>query len=197
MEAVAEKEFQFVRGDLMVLPYHPRVGVYKEQTLEMLYNRLHEEDLWNIVFHENPSMSFLQFRNFFNDLRNLLQVCSVIEGDRVIDVAGMAWVSDVTNCGEILTRAVGSFVFFHEYQKPFYTDRFARILLEYWFDTLSIDTIIGVTPEDNRAACLFIKRAGFKQVGFVPCFTTLKGKINAAIISCMTKDGYLQLVMGG
>lgn len=190
-QAEAVPKFQFVRDELMLLPYFPTVGVYKADTLLKLYDRLHEEDLWSVVFHENPEMSLNQFVGFFNETSNLLQILSIVEGDNILDTAGMAWVSGLVDCAGALVRGHGSFVFFRNWQKPHYTDRFAKIILEYWFTALNLDLVMGVTPTKNRAALAFVKRNGFETIGYAKDFTSFDGKPDDAVISVMHKKEFL------
>lgn len=191
MELAVKKEFEFRRGDLLMMPYDPKIGVFNEESLISFYDRLHVEELWDIVFHENPEMSLREFLNFFNVPMNLLQVFTIAEGDRFSDVAGLAWLTEVTTCQGILTRALGSFVFFRKYQSPKYTDEFCKIILDYWFNVLMINTIVGLTPAENRLALLYVKRAGFREVGRMPSYTTLGKKIMDGVITSMTKEEYL------
>lgn len=191
MTETVKKDFEFVRGNLMLLPYEPTFGVYKEDALISIYNRLKTEGLFDIVFHESTNMTLLQFMNFFSDpSKSLSQIFSLVDGDKIVDIVGMAWVTDIAVCAGKLTRAVGSFVFFKDYQKPAYTDQFAWMVIDYWFNVLGIDTIVGVTPEENRAALIYVKRAGFKEVGRLPNYTTYKGEVTAGVVTLMTRDQF-------
>jgi len=196
MELAVKKEFEFRRDGLVMLPYDPKIGVLNEESLVSFYDRLHVEDLWDIVFHENPDMSLREFLNFFNVPINLLQVFTIAEGDKFVDVAGLAWLSDITICQGILIRGLGSFVFFKKYQSPRYTDGFCKIILDYWFNVLMINTIVGVTPAENRLALLYVKRAGFREVGRVPSYTTLGNRVMDGVITSMTKEEYLSIAGG-
>ena len=195
IEAV-KKEYKFKRGNLMLLPYVPGIGALDEQTLIDLYNRLKSEGLWDIVFHEDAGVSLLKFMSFFSDGKSLLQVLALVDGDRIVDIVGMSWLADITNCGGILTRGVGSFMFFKDYQKPSYSDQFADMILEYWFEQLGMDVVLGVTPEPNRAALFYIKRTGFKEVGRLPKYTTYAGEVVTGVLTSMTKEEYRQLAGG-
>jgi hypothetical protein len=102
----------------------------------------------------------------------------------------MAWLSDITSCSGLMTKAIGSFVFFKDYQKPAYTDPFCDLAFNYWFETLGIDTLVGLTPEPNRLSSIFIKRHGMDEICRIPQYTTFDGKVCAGIVSCLTKEGY-------
>ena len=183
------EEFQCIQDGLAVFPYHPKAGAFKEDALIRLYERLKTEELFDIVFHENPGLTALEFLNFFNQPRNLLLIFGVVDGDQ-FDTAGLAWLSDVTLCSDQLTRATGSFVYFKQYQRAPYTDAFGKRALEYWFKYLHINTLVGLTPESNRAALIYIKRLGLKECGRVPQFTTLFGKVTDAVVTVMTAVEY-------
>jgi len=191
-----EKDYQFVRGNLMLTPYIAKGGYFKEEALFILYNRLISEGLWSIVFHENSAMTLLEFMEFFSHGNCYLQILSIVDGDTVVDFAGMAWLTDIAVCQDTLTRASGSFLFFKDYQKPMYSDLFAEMILEYWFEQAGIDTLIGLTPEPNRAALLFIRRVGFKEVARIPNYTTFNNEVVTGVTTMMTKDEYRQLAGG-
>lgn len=186
-----DNEFQCVQGNLAIVPYSPRSGVLRENDLLALYDRLKQEDLFPVVFHENPELTPIEFLNFFANPRNLLIMYAVKEQEN-FEPAGLAWLSEVTNCQDTLTRATGSFVFFKKYQSQQYTGPLAHRTLDYWFNQLHIDTIIGLTPENNRLASTFIKRVGFREIGRVPQFTTLFGTVTGAIVTCMTATDWRQ-----
>jgi len=192
----AVKEYKFQRGNLLLMPYDPNTGAFKEDALIAIYNRLKAEDLWDIAFHEDSNVTLLKFMNFFSSGTSLLQVLAVTNGQGFIEPAGIAWISEISVCSKVLTRGVGSFCFFKDYQKPHYTDQFAEMILEYWFEVLGLDTVVGATPEPNRAAALYVKRAGFKEVGRIPAYTTFKGEAVPAIVTVMTKEEFRR-IQGG
>ena len=191
-EAVKEKkEFQLQRGNLLLMPYDARVGNIKEEVLVGLYHRLHDENLWPIVFHEDGGCTLLSFMNFFSSGKALLQIMAMVNNDgSIVDIVGMAWLGDIVVCGGILTKGTGSFVFFQDFQRPAYTDQFGEILIEYWFEVLGLDVIFGVTPEPNRTALIYVKRAGFKEVARIPNYTTFKGEVVTGVVTSLTKKEY-------
>lgn len=197
MEEAVKDDYRYKRGHLLLTAYSPKVGTMKEDILIVIYNRLKEQGLWGTVFHESPGMSMLEFMNFFSYGNCLLQIlCVTDSAGTIVDIAGIAWLADLVVCQNILTRAVGSFVFFKEYQKPIYTDQFSEIILDFWFTEMKVDVIVGVTPEPNRAALLFVKRAGFKEVGRLPGYTTLDGKIVTGVVTSMSKQEHKELSGG-
>jgi hypothetical protein len=197
MESTVKKEYQCRRGHLLLMPYDCRVaGPLREEALIDLYKRLKAEDLWDIVFHEDAGVTLLKFMNFFSNGNALLQILTIVNDQDFIEPIGMSWVADITTCAGILTRGVGSFLFFKNYQKPMYTDQFSEMILEYWFEVLGLDVILGVTPEPNRAALIYVKRAGLKEIGRLPNYTTFRGEVVTGIVSSLTKQEYRQLVGG-
>lgn len=197
MDSAVEREYQFQRGNLLLMPYDPRVqGPINEETLISIYKRLKAEDLWDLVFHEDSGVTVLKFMNFFSSGSALLQVLAITNGEGYIEPVGMSWISDITTCSGILTRGVGSFLFFREFQKPMYTDQFSEMILEYWFECLGLDVILGVTPEPNRAALIYVKRAGFREVGRLPSYTTFNNEVVTGVVTSMTKQEYRQLAGG-
>jgi RimJ/RimL family protein N-acetyltransferase len=197
MNEAVKKEFEFKRGNLLLAPYDATTGLVREEALISLYKRLKAEELWDIVFHEDSGLTLLKFMNFFSTGNALLQVLTLVDDNGIIvDAVGMSWVADIIVCGNILTKGVGSFLFFKDYQKPMYTDQFSEMILEYWFDVLGLNLVVGVTPEPNRAALIYVKRAGFKEAGRIPGYTTFKGEVVTGVITSMTKQDYRALVGG-
>jgi|GEM_PF-3061258 len=192
--AVAEKmDFQFRRGHFTLVPYRVDDGSTSQQGLVDLYFRIHQDGLQEIVFHENPEMTLLQFMNFMSSPRTFLSVFALMDEqtDSVVDVVGMAWLSETQNCcGGTLNKAIGSFLFFKNYQKPAYTDPCHEILFDYWFNLLGLHTLVGLTPEPNRAALLFVKRLGLKEICRIPRYTTYEGKVCAGVVSQLTSEDY-------
>jgi hypothetical protein len=197
MTEAVKKEYQFQRGNLLLMPYDPRVGgLFNEEALIAIYKRLKAEDLWDIVFHEDAGVTLLKFLNFFSEGRALLQVLAITGPDGFIEPVGVSWIADVTTCSGKMTRGVGSFLFFKDFQKPMYTDQFSEMILDYWFNALGLTIVVGVTPEPNRAALIYVKRAGFKEGGRIPAYTTFKGEVVTGVVTYMTKEDYKQLVGG-
>lgn len=196
MTEAVKYEYQFQRGNLLLMPYDPQAGAFNEDALIAIYKRLKAEDLWDTVFHEDSGVTLLKFMNFFSSGASLLQILAITNDKGFIDPAGIAWVSEIIVCSKVLTRGVGSFCFFKDFQKPYYTDQFAEMILEYWFEVLGLDTVVGATPEPNRAAQLYVRRAGFKEDGRIPGYTTYKGQIVSAVITSMTKEDYKKIAGG-
>ena len=190
MIIVGEWDYQYRRGDLQLIPYSPNCGVYKEDVLLALHKRLKEEDLWDTLFHEDAGVSLLGFMNFFSTDKTLLQILSVVKEDGTTDLAGMAWVSELCKCGGVLSRGEISFLFFRDYQSPSFTDRFGDMILEFWFEILGLDVVMGITPEPNRPARIYVKRVGGTECGRIPNWTTFKGNVVAGVITSITKEDY-------
>lgn len=50
-----------------------------------------------------------------------------------------------------------------------------------------IETIYGVTPTENRVACIFVLKAGFKKLGILPFGLDYMDKVSDAMISYKTR----------
>jgi hypothetical protein len=187
----ATAKFEPRRGPYLMIPYCPQNGTDQHQALIDLFFRLKAEKLDSVVFHENPDISLLEFMNFFSGSKTLLQILAIMSEDKVVDICGMAWLADMASCsGGILVKAVGNFLFFADYQKPAYTDPFRDLIFDYWFDVLNLDTLVGLTPSLNRAASIFVKRLGLKELCRIPDYTTYEGQKCDGIVSWMSKESY-------
>lgn len=186
--------FEPRRGPYLMIPYVGQEDTEQQEALINLFFRLKQEKLDVVVFHEKPKISLLEFMNFFSRReKTLLQVLAIVAEDKVIDICGMAWLSDMVTCSGILTKATGSFLFFKDYQARAYTEPFWEIVSEYWFTVLKLDTLVGLTPSDNRLASIFVKSLGIKEICRIPKYTTFEGRVCDGIISHMTKEDYLRV----
>ncbi len=183
--------FEPRRGPYLMIPYCAQGGTDQHRALIDLYSRLQAEGLAEIVFHENPETTLLDFMNFFSGPKVALQIFALMDGDKVVDIIAMTWLADLVSCSNgALIKGVGSFVFFKDYQKPAYTDPVSKLVLDYWFDVLLLQTLVGLTPAPNRAASLFTKRLGFQEVCRIPNYTTFDGKVCDGIVSWMSRELY-------
>lgn len=191
-EEMAETTLKLRSGRFILIPYMPENGTDQHEALINLFFRLKKEGLDTIVFHEHPTITLLEFLNIFSNPKCLLQICGLMnEQEELADICGMSWLSSITRCSGILTKAEGSFLFFSDYQKPAYTDGFGKLIFDYWFNTLGIDTLVGLTPDMNRSSSIFIKRHGMKEICRIPKYTTYGGQICDGIVSWITKEEYL------
>lgn len=191
-EETSERRSFVRKGNKVIMPFVRDQSVYCDDALANLYKRIKAEGIWNVVFHDNPEMDLYDFMSLFMRPTTFLQIMSIVEEDKFKDIAGMAWLTDVINCSGKLLRGEGSFLFFKDYQNPKFTNEFGRMILDFWFMVLGLDTVVGLTPITNRPAISYIRRMGFSIVGSIPKYTTL-GEATDAVISCMTRDDYLAL----
>ena len=196
MTEEVKQEYKYQKGNLLLVPYSAAARNLPEDELVQLYVKLKNEGLWDIVFHEATDFTLLKFMNFFSSGAGLMQILVVTDGKGFYDSAGMAWIGDLALCSGKLTRGTGSFVFFKDFQRPHYTDEFCDLLLSYWFEELGLDIILGVTPEPNRPALLYIKRSGFKELARIPNYTTYAGEVVSGVVTSMTKAEYKALSEG-
>ena len=140
-------------------------------------------------------MGLLDFMNFFSHPTVALQILSITEDNKIRDMAGMAWLSGLETYANG-QRAVASFCAFNDYQNPSQTDAMAAFVLDYWFNCLNLDIIVGMTPAANVIAVRFIKRIGFQETCRIPNYSALFGKKTDCVVTYMDKDQYAK-VYGG
>jgi RimJ/RimL family protein N-acetyltransferase len=181
-----KEDFKYIRENFLLLPYAVGVIDFKEDVLVDIYNKLRDEDLYSVVFHDNPKQTLNQFISFFSS--PLVALSFFVYLDNGIEVpAGMCWLTDIVSSDNVIKKAQGSFVFFKEFQSPRYTTPFREIGLDFWFNRLNVDIVTGLTPSDNRPALIFNKRAGFKEIGRIPNFTLLFGKPCHGVVTYLDK----------
>jgi RimJ/RimL family protein N-acetyltransferase len=187
--------FKWCRPPFMITPYVVKEGLYSPQDLVDIFNRLKAEDLYETVFHDNPGMNLLDFMSFFSMPSVMLQIIHNVEGDRILDMMGIAWLAAVEQYGD-RQRAVGSFCVFKNYQKQVLTQAMAQLTFGYWFEALKMDIVVGMTPAANLAAVRFIKRIGCVEACRIPNYSHLRGTITDCVITYMDKEKYTSLYGG-
>jgi len=55
-------------------------------------------------------------------------------------------------------------------------------------DERFLDAMYGMTPTENRVACLFVQRAGFKKLGILPSGCDYLGGISDAMLTLKTRE---------
>lgn len=174
----------------MVFPWNPELSGVGETWLMHAFRKLKEQGLYELVFHENPTMSLSQYVNFFSRPNVAVQFClKTNEQGEALDVAGMTWLSEIEQL-PTHRRATGSFLFFREYWDRKWTIGFASIMFAWWFEELKIDVLVGMTPAANRRAIAYCKRLGMKYQNQLPGYTSFGGKPCDACIAVMTKADY-------
>jgi len=74
----------------------------------------------------------------------------------------------------------------------FLADEVSNMILNQWKDVENleesyIDTLFGLTPVDNRAACIFIRKAGFKAIGTLISGATYLGETTDALLTTKSR----------
>jgi RimJ/RimL family protein N-acetyltransferase len=189
------EEFQWRRPPFVLAPYVRDKGIIAAEDLVAIYHRLKADDLFDVVFHDNPDMNLLDVMTFFSHPTVALQVIMYTDGDKFLDFAGIAWLSGMERYGD-RQRALASFCVFKKYQNPEVSNAMAAFVLDYWFNCLGMDIVVGMTPAANVLAVRFIKRIGFIELCRVPMYSALLGKICDCVLTCINKDQYAK-VYGG
>lgn len=170
----------------VIVDYNPRTFPGGEIFLPGLWKRMHDEETFEMFFHEGPQMTFWDFVSLLSSSKIQLVIGHDENGDAV-EHAGLTMLDHILYT-PALHRGVGSFLFFKEYWNRHDSMDLGWAVLNNWFGVLNADTIAGLTPIDNRAAILFIRRLGFVEAGRIPDFTTYGGGPCAAVSSYMTRD---------
>jgi RimJ/RimL family protein N-acetyltransferase len=194
-DMIERKEIKFnpQRGKFLIIPYLADGGTDQHEALISLYFRIQNEGLDKVVFHEIPDITLLEFMILMSGSKTFLMVLALMDGDKVADLCGMAWISDVQTIGSgVLNKGVGSFLFFKDYQTPAFTNQFRELIFDYWFEVLGIQTLVGLTPSLNRAALIFIKRMGLQEVARIPEYTVYDGTVCDGVVTWLSKQEYLK-----
>src|SRR4029077_16127385 len=172
----------------VITDYNPRTFPGGEIYLPGLWKRMHDDLTFEMFFHEGPTMGFWDFVNLLSNPSSKIQLVIGHDAEgNAVEHAGLLMLEHIMFT-PILHRAVGSFMFFHEYWNRHDSEELGWAVINHWFGVLDADTIAGITPADNRAALLFIKRIGFREIGRIPDFTVYAQGACAAVSTYMSRE---------
>lgn len=74
----------------------------------------------------------------------------------------------------------------------FLADEVTNMILYQWKEVLGLEdsflnTLFGITPVDNRPACIFIRKVGFKPVGTLPSGTKYLNEVTDGLLTVKTR----------
>jgi RimJ/RimL family protein N-acetyltransferase len=167
-----------------------------EEMLAAAYIRFKTEGLLEDIFYENklgpPSLIWFM-ENFSKSGK--IEVLAAIrkKPDGLHEHIGLGWLNSRTNVAGVFDKMEVGFAFFKQYHQPSLTRRATRLMIEYAFRYLGIESMFGTTPECNRAAILASKRIGFEQFGPLPHYTAWRGEPCGAVVSVMTKGRWAEI----
>lgn len=173
------KRYQMIptRADLMPKGEILLPGVWKQ---------LHDEEIFEMFFHDYPDMTFGQFVAVLSRPDESVEfVCEVDEAGNIVKAAAIAMLTQITKTAT-LNKAIGNFLLFRDYWNHHDSDEIGEVILRRWFVDMQLDVIVGVTPKANVAAIRFIRRVGFEQVGEIPRFCSYKGEVVPGVVSAQT-----------
>ncbi len=188
-----------------VFPYILNKGAFPQGVLSDLRALVLENDLEREIFHECP-IACQSLPEFLDDFPRV--VTSIFVDMTTGDLAGFAWLTDISYLESGLLRGVGSFCFFRKYWQHEATDAFGMVLLGQWFnlrwkdffrgivpdpkklDGEGFDVICGITPKPNRLARRYCVRLGFRYIAELPGFTSYHGKTVPGLLCLQTRQEF-------
>lgn len=167
-------------GDLMIFPYPP------ETALAYLYSIFEKQGLLPILFHEGvPPLSW--FLSTYRKPEISTLGCYRKLEDGTAEILGIVWINQSWKIGQNWTKREVGMCFVR--QQPIQDlETLALMSIQWAFDHLNTDTLVGTTPETNRAALLFGRKLGFHQAGPLPGYTCYDGKLCGAYFQSLPKD---------
>lgn len=180
-------------GDLVMVPG----GV--ERILAHIYFQLESEDLLEVIFHEGNKPTLLWFLSTYMSPERSTLLCyrKSPEGPYGgLTPVGFGWITQQWKIGEHFRKSEFGMGFFRGVS-PYETTMLGRMQIDWAFANLPVDTLLGVTPEPNRAVSLIARRVGFSSSGPIPGFTAFRGKLCAAVIQSMTRERWNQILSEG
>jgi len=171
--------------EIVVLPYLADSDELGSVRLPVFWQRLHEEGIFELFFHDHPDMSFSRFVRSLTQPDDLIFMIGKSWSDGRIEHMGMATLSQILD-NSLTKRAVAGFLFFKAYWNHRDADEAGRKVISMWFNELKLKTIAGLTPKVNRPALAYIHRLGFVSIGEMPDFCLFKGRSVPATVSYLT-----------
>jgi hypothetical protein len=179
--------------DLVIAP-HP-----KERILADLYFRFESQGLMEVFFYEAEKPTLLWWLNTFlaKDTSTLACYRETPEGEYGVDgkrftPIGMMWINKSWPIGNKFKKAECGMGFVRRVPIPD-TVACAMMGIDWSFYNLKLDTLIGTTPQPNRAATLFGQRIGFQQTTALEGYSSWHGKLCSVILQSMTKERWTRI----
>lgn len=188
----------YTMRDLVMSPRPP------ERILAHLYFQFETQNRLSALFHENDSPSLLWFLQTFLAPETSTLICYRVSeceiatgGSYMVDgkwytPIGMTWINKTWPIGINFRKSECGMAFVRGVPVDDTVDC-ARMTVQWAFENLAIDVLIGTTPEPNRAAVIFGQKVGFQQTGPLEGYTAWHGKLCSVILSSMTKDRWEKL----
>jgi hypothetical protein len=130
-----------------------------------------------------------QFCFFFESLKTMQVCCEVTEANKLIPV-GYTWVSNPRGADGARNAQCGM-CFFSGSSKRNSARGLARLALAYAMIDLRINVIHGIQVVDNIPARNFALRLGFKEIGILPKYHYIDGRLEDARVLMLVDEDYL------
>lgn len=183
--------------DLSVAP-HPL-----ERILADLYYRFEAQGRMEALFYEGDKPTLRWWLNNFMAPETSTLACyrETTDGEYEVDgrkftPIGMTWINKTWPIGKKFRKAEVGMGFVKGVPIEDTVDC-GRLTIEWAFRNLSLDALIGTTPQPNRAAVMFGQRLGFNQSGPVYGFTAWHGRLCGAMIQSLTRDQWEAIKAAG
>ncbi len=179
-------------GDLVMIP------VAVERILAHLYYAMESQGLLEIVFPEGIKPTLLWFLGQYLEPEKSTLLCyretPSGEYDGLTPI-GFGWINKSWKVGEVFSRAETGMAFLKGVPSCD-TVELAKMMIEWAFRNLKIDSLIGVTPYPNRPARLFGQHVGFQQTTPLEGYSCWRGKMCSVVIQSMTRQRWNRIQSG-
>jgi|SRR5579872_1743823 len=168
----------------------------EDDVLAEFYLRMKDERLLHWLYYQTvPTLGEFLSSHRRTDLVYLAGYASKILDCSEPELCGMCWAESIQRLPGLSKAQVGM-AYFREYQRDDTALELARMSVDFAFDTVRLDVLLGTTPVKNRAACIFTERVGFQRIGIAPDYVSFWGERSAAVLSVLTKDHWGKIQRG-
>ena len=176
--------------DYQVIPYMASAPVYVDGMMSHLYYKTKEQGLIEKTFC-GEAKNHDQFCFFFESLKTMQVCCEVTAENKLVPV-GYTWVSNPKGADGARNAQCGM-CFFSGAGKRVSARGLARLALAYAMIDLRINVLHGIQVVDNIPARNFALRLGFREIGIMPKFHYIDGRLEDARVLMLVDEGKIAL----
>ena len=166
-------------SEYKLYPYDGKNNI-SEQIWNYVWHTIEEDKLKDIVFVNGSIVTFFDFLT----LVKTKALPTLVLDEASIPVA-TGWLTDVS-----YKSAFAHFLFFkHMWGNDSNAD-IGNMMLDFWFNKLNLNLIIGIIPEKNKLALNYIKQLGFISHDTIPHLIQSEDGDMPGVFSYITKEDF-------
>src|SRR5882762_6240918 len=175
---------QYQNDQVVLLPYLKTPGVFPDDLWPRIHARLMDDGTVSTIF---PGMGMFSAQDLDRHMKRQPAVLYVIKPDTLV---GFGWITQSEGPDGARKAAFG-FAFFRSTWGTALVRDLCFLSLAWWFEELKIEILYGSLLKTNRMATNFSRNFGFKDVGDLPMFFVVGGKLVDGHLICLKKSDFM------